>query len=212
MSELRFDPAQHAYFLGDEQLPSVTTVLGRFYNGPRASPERLHEAGARGSVIHHLTELDDAPEPPDGFPPLNRKSQHFGPRAAWQAWKSFWGFRPEHMEIRMASETMRVAGTCDRIGIVQNNPFEAGSNVPCIVDIKTGRIPAFCQAQLAAYRAMACQNGVRVGNMPVMSNALIVAVRILDDGSWEDVWYHGDYPDDLWDAALTVWRHMEETK
>lgn len=59
MTELAFREADHSYWLGEERLPGVTSilsVLGGYEGIPKAILER---AAARGTAVHKITELDD---------------------------------------------------------------------------------------------------------------------------------------------------------
>ena len=60
MSELVFRESDHTYWLGDVQVPGVTTVLA-ILGGYEGIPERiLRKAADRGTAVHKITELDDA--------------------------------------------------------------------------------------------------------------------------------------------------------
>ena len=206
---LTFEPRSHAYYLGDRKLPSVTTITGAFYAGPKAGPERLKASAERGSTIHALTDRDDRRDLTGEDLPgwLTAQSQYAGERAAWRAWRRDRRFAPTHIEARMASRLWAVAGTVDRIGVFRRPaptpPWWRwpGSEVRGVADIKTGAIPDLCQAQLAAYRNMAVELDLVDPHCP------LVAVAIRDDGSYFDFWYVGDLPDALWESAWTIYNH-----
>lgn len=192
---LEFDAESHEYHLDGEKLIGVTTVTGAFYNGPRASESRLAQAATRGSIIHKLTEHDDL----GTGPPLHQGAQYAGERAAWQHWRQTRGFTPTQVEVKLASKAWKTAGTCDRIGILNEKPY---NGILAVVDLKTGAVPDLCAAQLAAYRLMASEHGLCDHDSP------IIAVAVREDGSWWDVAYRGPQPDALWRAAWTLyhWR------
>lgn len=59
-SDLRFQESDHTYWVGSEQLPGVTTVLG-VLGGYEGIPKRILQVAAeRGTAVHKITEMDDA--------------------------------------------------------------------------------------------------------------------------------------------------------
>ena len=194
---LTFDPKLHKYTLDGRTLTSVTSILSGLYTGPKASPERLAEAGKIGTAIHHATAKDE------GGGVIHAGDQFAGSRAAFRAWKRARRFMTQFTEVQMASRAWAVSGTCDRIGtFTRPDPvpdwWRWPETVAGIVDLKTGRIPSTCAAQLAAYRALAVEHRLVVPRCP------IVAVGVDEAGCWRDKWYVGPGPDLYWIAAWSI--------
>lgn len=198
LKRLRFDPASHKYLLdGETPLTSVTQIIGDFYNGPKAPPERLAAAAARGTVGHALIDADERGD-------ARAEAAEPGWVRAARSWRRARGFRTLHIETRLFHEEWGVAGTCDRVGVF-TRPDPApewwawGAEVRGIADWKTGRsLPPLCAAQLAAYRAMLAGWGVVSRSCP------IAGVNVARDGRWRDKIYLGPEPDALWAAALMM--------
>ena len=197
MARLTFDAASHRYLLdGERQLVSVTTVVGDYYTGPKAPPERLRAAANRGTVAHALIDADERGDE-------RAVRQEPGYVASARAWRRHRGFETLHVETRLFHEGWGVAGTADRIGVFMrpNYPpqwWRWGESVKGIVDWKTGRISSGVPAQLAAYRGMLSEWGVVGLDCP------IVAVGITRDGQWRDRWFLGPDPDFVWAGMLSL--------
>lgn len=139
--KVRFDPTIHAYFevvseTVEKQLPSVTQIMkeegvtSNFYRGTAKRD--------RGVLIHLATEVYDAfeimPEDPELIPFVK----------AWQVFKNTVKFEIVESEMMVYSESLRYAGTLDRI-------IRAISRMLCILDIKSGAKAKWHPLQLAAY-------------------------------------------------------------
>lgn len=57
MTELVFKPRSHTYWLGDQQLPNITSICPSDYS--HVPPATLERARQRGHAVHRLTELYD---------------------------------------------------------------------------------------------------------------------------------------------------------
>jgi hypothetical protein len=53
----RFEPNEHRYFLGEDELPSVTTVLRPLYDFSMIDPEVLERKRQIGEAVHKAVEL-----------------------------------------------------------------------------------------------------------------------------------------------------------
>ena len=202
LKRITFDAASHRYLLdGSTPLKSVTTVIGDFYNGPKAPPDRLAAAANRGTIGHALIDADERGDE-------RAVGQEPGWVMAARAWRKNRLFRTLHIEQRLFHEEWGVAGTCDRICVFSRPnpapewwPEQWGAEIVGLADWKTGKnIPSMCAAQLAAYRAMLAEWGI------VWRYCPIVAVNINREGQWRDKWYLGSEPDALWAGALMVHR------
>jgi hypothetical protein len=135
---LHFDASSHRYRLGARELPSVTAVLhdaglvdDRWFS---------EETRDRGTGVHLALELLDRGERVDVRPEWSgyvRGYQSFlaVARPSW-----------ELIEHRICDETLGYAGCLDRAGVLTS------TGTRCVLDIKTGAVPAWVGAQLAAYR------------------------------------------------------------
>lgn len=119
-----FDEATHTYRIDDIVVPSVTEICSILTADKYASGSGAVEgARARGTAVHELCEaydygvLDEAPEELAGYV---------------QAWGAFCrDYQPTwlYIERPMWSRVWGMAGTCDRVGVIDG--------VTCLVDIKT---------------------------------------------------------------------------
>ena len=126
MPDIRFDPKSHQYFLGEEELPSVTRILGEMgltadlgWIDPvyRVKGQRIHE----GCQLVDLGEWDAGSTHPILVPPIQ----------AYQAFLGGSGFEVKLIEKPVWSASMRVAGTLDRWGMTT-------SGKRCLVELKSG--------------------------------------------------------------------------
>lgn len=107
---LRFDAATHSYYIGNEKLPGVTSILS-ILGGYENVPKKLLEvASQRGTAVHTLTERDD-----DGTLDYASLSDELtGYLLGWQK------FKDEKKPIMLDAEvpgyhpTLKFAGTRDR--------------------------------------------------------------------------------------------------
>lgn len=143
MPELRFDEAEHRYYLDGRRLPSVTQVLEDvgIIDYSKIPHETRETALERGRVVHLLTELDDL----DELDESTVDPQLAGYLEAWRRFRCETGFTPELIEHRQANAQYGFAGTLDRTGRFR------GATVVDIADLKTGTAPAWTRWQMAAY-------------------------------------------------------------
>jgi hypothetical protein len=135
---LRFDEAEHRYYLGNRELPSVTGILkaaglvdDRFYT---------EESRLRGTYVHTACCLLDEDD-------LEIESLDEVLRPYVEAYAAFKSVaRPtwQFVEHRVCDDVHGYAGTLDRAGIVNGKPL--------LIDIKTGTVPPWVALQTAAYR------------------------------------------------------------
>jgi hypothetical protein len=118
----RYDPIEHRYYLGDEELPSVTQILVRAgrINASNFTPE----AADRGRLVHRVAELIDyqqAGRPTVGASWAGRIAQWTAEHPALtgyaEAYRAFaHDFRPDYYAIEQPrfSARYRFAGRPDR--------------------------------------------------------------------------------------------------
>lgn len=143
MKQFRFDSVNHEYFLGDSQLPGVTSILK---SAGIINTQFYTVAGRdRGTLIHESCEHLDRYEID-----LNDLDEEIRPFV--QAYKNFkedTGFAPTMIESPIYHSKLMYAGCLDRVGILN------GKNV--LIDLKSGVSPKWASLQLIAYK-MACED------------------------------------------------------
>lgn len=120
----KFDESTHTYYIDDVAVPSVTQICGILTAGKYSGNQGLIDAArARGTAVHELCEaydygtLEEVPAELAGYV---------------KAYADFVrDYRPEwqYIEHAMYSKRLAMAGTCDRIGVIDGKS--------CVVDIKT---------------------------------------------------------------------------
>jgi hypothetical protein len=137
----RFDESEHRYWLGDEELASVTTILAASFSF-NARKEVAEVARELGTIVHKACELDDLNDLDE-----STLEPEFRPYLeAWRAFRKEHGFTPdmEGIEVRRYHPQWKYAGTIDRVGRMRSGRH-------MVLDIKTGGRYAHYQLQLAAY-------------------------------------------------------------
>jgi len=177
---LRFDPAEHKYFLGEKELPSVTRVISSA--GLVDSQWFTEQAAMRGTYLHQATVLDDKND-------LDEESLHplIQPyMAAWRKFKDESSVVFDLFEHPVHSEQWGYAGTLDRVGTLNGRS--------AIFDIKTGAQDRTHGLQLAAYKeALAWHTPLaRFG------------IYLTDDGKYKVVEYKDTNDFKVFLAALTI--------
>jgi len=185
--KISFVEETHTYLLNDKPVPSVTQILqkGGLVDLSGIPPEILERARRFGVATHKATELWDMAElDEDTLDPLLH-----GHLTQWKkfciehntAWYS--------IEKILASEQLEFAGTCDRIGLVDDRLS--------ILDIKTSsysrKTMITTGIQLAGY------NLAYDGNI-----TLLCAVWLKDDGYKMVIYNDMDYYDLKFRAAIEI--------
>ena len=185
---LTFDEATHEYHIDGVLVPHVTAVLEseRIIDYSKVEPSVLQAAKLRGHYVHMVTAFDD-----DGD--LDHDSVHPSIAGYLQAWWKFrreTGFKPTLIEQHVYSPTYGFAGTLDRLGRM------GGETI--LVDIKSGPILDGAAFQTAAY-ALCVEEIVDRR----------IAVRLNDNATYTVRTFEGDYDEEIFLAALSLykWRH-----
>lgn len=139
--EITFDPEKHQYWLDGKPATSVTTVLKEF----RVIDDRFfnEEARERGTYVHKATELID-----QGYSILEyyEGDDYYPYIKAYCDFKSSQSFEPVWIEKKLGNLEWLIAGTADRIGILNGKEI--------LLDIKTGAKAKSHGLQLAAYNLL----------------------------------------------------------
>ena len=141
MTDVVFRKADHTYWLGDRQVPNVTSILDRFAQDYAGIPEWILEpARDRGRAVHLVTAYDD-----QGVLVEDALHPYLVPYLqAWRRFRHDTKFESILIEEKVFSERYFYAGTLDRVGLLD------GSKV--VLDIKTGNaLRATVGPQCAAY-------------------------------------------------------------
>lgn len=159
---LRFDPVAHRYTLGNREFISVTTALKE----AGLVDERWYDEASRdrGTYVHralHLLDQGKLAEPAV-------EPAYAGYVLAYRQFRALTAPVWSHHEHAVYDEVYGYAGTMDRAGILQSN------NTRVILDIKTGAVPPWVGAQLAAYRRC----------LPDAHRYMRVALHLRADGSF----------------------------
>lgn len=142
---LTFSEATHQYFLGGQELPSVTSIirdnrLGGDFSA--VAPATLEHARQRGTAVHAALHYDD-----EGMLDETTVDPEVAPYLdAWRRFRAERHVAIVEMERRYADATYRFAGTLDRIAVVE------GRRV--VIDIKSGDVEG-ADLQTAAYAHLA---------------------------------------------------------
>ncbi len=142
--EFYFVEATHTYCLGDKVLPGITGILKSCgYIDPTYYTE---EARLRGTHVHKAIELLnkgtlDWDHLIDQFE--SGESDYAGYVIGYQKLVRDWAIKVSIFERRMYHPTLLFAGTPDIVG-------RCLDNVPCIFELKTGRVPKWAALQTAA--------------------------------------------------------------
>ena len=144
--KFNFDEEKHLYFLNDQIIPGTTEILSsvglKSFNFQSEENNEFYRA--RGTYGHGACELFDK-----NILDIDTLDSHTAPIV--QAWKSFridFGFIPELIEYRGASNVYKYGFTLDRVGIITLGPYAFKR---ALVDIKTGAIEPYAEIQTAGY-------------------------------------------------------------
>jgi hypothetical protein len=141
----RFDPIEHRYWLDDEEIPSVTTVLraAGLYNYD-AVPQRYLNAGrTRGTFVHEICEAIDC-NTLDWKRLEAEHPKYIGYAEAYMAFIADTGFQATLNEAAFGSEKEKYGGMLDKAGATRGGGL--------LLDIKTGMIKKNeLELQTAAY-------------------------------------------------------------
>ena len=137
IEELRFEPGEHRYFLGQRELASVTTILNAVFPFEYTDQEALD----RGTRVHKACEFDDL----DDLDEASVYEKDWPYLEAWRAFRKQTGFipDPEGIECQRYHPSLFYAGTIDRIGRIGPRRF--------VIDLKTGGKHPRYKLQVAGY-------------------------------------------------------------
>lgn len=125
-----FNEESHTYTLGDLIVPSVTDISSMLTSFGNINPEIIRQAARRGTRVHELCQLIDYGVEPDV---LEVETELAGYVLAYMHFLR--DFKPswEHIEEMYYSDFLKLAGTLDRYGTVDGEPW--------LLDIKTASSP-----------------------------------------------------------------------
>ena len=183
----RFEEDGHKYFLGDQQLPSVTQIL----EAVGIINKRFYAPGSdlRGRYIHKMTELDDTGE----LAEENVKDDLRGYLEAWRKWKTDHTAKILDSEYRVYHKFYGYAGTIDKI---------ADDGCLCIVDIKSGQPEKWHVLQLTAY--FQCFLNMPNEKRWKDKDVHLLNVYLRESGGYKTVAVEAD--SNMWEACLKIWK------
>src|SRR3990167_5252355 len=185
----RFDAETHQYWLDDEELPPVSSILVDAGLAPKFSyrNSKIDYARDLGTYVHAACalwdrlELDEDVLDPAIVPYL----------AGWRAFCQKHACRWRLIEDADYHATLGYAGIVDRCGQVGFETF--------VVEIKTGQPAEWHGIQLSAYLPLTGE-----------TDAGLMAVYLHADGTYNEVVYPNRF--EVFEAALTVARWKKEAK
>jgi hypothetical protein len=192
MEALRFDAEQHRYFVGERELPSVTTVLRMLDRFERVPPAVLEAAREFGQHVHLACELDN-----QGV--LDEDSLDIALLPYLQGWRRFRaesGFVILGSEQRVVHHKLGYAGTLDVIGTLCIGAL-------AVLDIKSGILPRTVGYQTAAY---AEAYGAQHGKKPMRRYCLQLNPEFPNGYKLHRLTKTTDY--NMFVSCLNVWRDM----
>lgn len=143
-ADVQFDPTEHTYTHAarKRRYPSVTTILGDvgFNRWLRfVEPERLEYLRSLGTAVHRACLYDvEGDLAWDSLDPDIRNHV-----LAFRRWRVETEFRPLYAERPLINTALGFAGTPDLVGVM--------GPTPCVVDLKSGLVPASTALQTAGY-------------------------------------------------------------
>lgn len=191
MSDIKFDPATHAYTIDGQPVPSVTQVLKA--TGFVDTTFFTDEARTRGTYVHRLIELHIMQD-------LDESTVDPALQGYFDAFKRF----QEEADIDtdtwtvekpLASPLYRFAGTPDFVGII---------NGKCaVIDLKTSVTASPSeQLQTAAYHTLVAENR-QEGAMPVTHR---FSLHVSDDGKYKLIEHKDRQDRQIFQAALACYQ------
>ncbi len=172
-----FDPIEHKYFINDEIVPSVTTVLkaGGYSNFDAVNPRLLEAGRIRGTFVHALCDAIDKGTL-DWKKLQEEHPEYVGYAEAYVSFVDDTGFTPSLVEASFGSEEEMFGGTLDRAGAIRGGGI--------LADIKTGVIKPEIELQLAAYEFLLPESFYEEIKC-VPKNLIKVGVKLNKDGTWK---------------------------
>lgn len=176
MSELLFDPVEHAYTVAGRRVPSVTQVLAPLIDYSKVPPDTLERARQLGSAVHRMTELYDLDDLD-----MDSLSDELRPYlTAWMKFRADTGFVPETIEKRLHHPALGFAGTPDRSGLINGKRS--------VIDIKKMlTLGPVIGIQLAAYSELFSKNGTTIEaryGLGLRADGTYRLVPYTDKGDW----------------------------
>lgn len=182
--ELRFDADTHTYHVGEENLPSVTTIMEPLSEfAYRGIPEHIMDMAARrGTSVHEAIDLFMSVGVTD------ISDDYAGYMEGFQKWFD------EHTPVVKMTEsavyhpTLRYAGTVDCV-------CEIGGKT-VLIDWKTTNVlhEDMVRVQLQAYKSALAANGVTVDEKRVVQ---------ISDGGYKEIIFEGD-DTEAWRVFLSL--------
>ncbi len=188
MLPLRFDEESHTYWVGERKLPSVTTILSEMGLSHDFSKVSSFYA-QRGTAVHKAVELVDK----GTLDETTLDPRIAGYVSGYRRFLRESGYQAEHWEVPLYSESLRVAGTIDKLG-------KLGGRFG-ILDIKTSRtLDPSVELQLCGYAALWNENH---SDCPALFK---YALQLTEGGDYSLVTKYSETSIDIWVSVVDVYR------
>lgn len=175
--DLIFQEDEHKYYLNEQEIPSVTTILRLITDFEKINKEDLDFACWRGSQVHRISELIDKNlidlKRVEELNSLALEQMGKDPKLMEyvNAYNSIRGqFKIISSEGRLYSKKYLYAGTFDRMLTYKGKTY--------VADIKTGVISHSWGCQLEAYRIM-IQEWIKIKDLHLM------IIQLKNDGTYQ---------------------------
>jgi len=144
--ELRFDPDEHRYWIGDMELHGVTSIMQRLGLVNYDAPWFTEEARNRGIVLDACCSLVDQDKLDWGEVPLDLYEEV----VAYYSWKVRSGLKVQNSQKPRASLIYYFAGMDDVDGLLDG--------LPCVIDRKRGVAHKATRWQLSGYAQLIAED------------------------------------------------------
>lgn len=199
MTKLEFREESHTYWLGERELPSVSSILAPVVSFDGINPEVLERKSAIGKATHLLCEWHDLKVA------IDKSSIDDAVLPYFEAYKRFCReVKPKWALVEVCDHhrTHGYAGTLDRLGWINKEPWQ--------IDLKTvAQVSPATGLQTAAYSGIYASS---TANVPVKDNPLANhkrgALQLKPDGSYRLIEFKdpADWPTFLSLLTIFNWR------
>lgn len=202
MSELRFEPEGHKYFLGDRELPSVTRILkalnlvdDQWYQNEYLKPF--------GHAMHMICGLWVTVQP-EKLAELMEREENVALRPrlkACQEWCEEVGFVADHVEVPVYDPVYGYAGTLDALGHWNKDDSVV------LPDWKSGKVEWWVELQTAAYERAARLHGL----LGADRSCVRVGVELRDNGrAYPTPYRPPNNHERLWLSAIALYNEKAQ--
>jgi len=194
MTDFRFEPEGHKYFVGDREIPGTTQILSDLgiVDLPMVRAEVLEQKSRLGTSVHEVCSRWD-----QGMLDITSLNPLLLPYLeSWITFASDFGIEHSMIEYCSYSTKWQFGGTSDRISKITKGKFK---NKTVIIDIKTGTYLEGVALQTAAYSLIWNELGTQKATVRM-------AVQ-LREGKYKVYPYLNKNDERIFLACLQVWKY-----